>query len=133
MNLVQIIKLFCQHVLNKTLVELEPQQKEINRYMTLELCWIMTNIAHGPIEVIKEIFFDSSEGSYDQAVIPSPALQLIYSALQGSDLALQEIVLWLLCNCQCESEEISAWMLHNAQFISCLYKISSNALSLGPE
>ena len=53
--------------------------------MALELLWMMANLAHGPCKVIEEMFFDASIESYNQACIPSSALELVINTLNGTD------------------------------------------------
>jgi hypothetical protein len=45
-------------ILNRKAVGLFQIEAELNRYMTLEISWIMTNIAYGPSEIIFELLFD---------------------------------------------------------------------------
>lgn len=40
-------------ILNKTHVATDHHNKELCRYMALEVSWIMANIAHGPVEAIE--------------------------------------------------------------------------------
>ena len=52
--------------------------------MELETCWIMTNIACGPEEVTKELFYQETTGSGKQL----PVLQMVRKFLE-SDVSAQ--------------------------------------------
>ena len=58
-------------------------QKEINWYTLLEVSWIMANVAHGPIEIMEQLFFDVE----NEITRPSAALQIVLKGLQGNDKA----------------------------------------------
>lgn len=45
-------------ILLKNAMSLQQVDADINRYMTLEISWIMANIAYGPAEMIFELLFD---------------------------------------------------------------------------
>ena len=52
-------------------------QKEINWYTLLEVSWIMANVAHGPIEIMEQLFFDVES----EMTRPSAALQIVLKGL----------------------------------------------------
>jgi hypothetical protein len=59
------LKQFCEIILLKNAITLKQTNPEINRYMTLEISWLMANIAYGPAEIIFELFFDLNQQTYN--------------------------------------------------------------------
>ena len=57
-NVINFVKHFCQMILNRKAVGLYQVEADLNRYMTLEICWIIANLLHGPAEIILDLLFD---------------------------------------------------------------------------
>ena len=95
----------------------------MTRYLALEQLWIMTNVAHGPYDLIESMLFDASAETYNHPVIPSKALALVSYALQGTDQVMHEIVLWMIGNCSAESQKISSFMYHSAKILAYIQNI----------
>ena len=55
-NLVAFIKSVCKKVLSHS-----TPSSDLNRYMALEISWIMVNTAFGPKELIEDLFFDKDD------------------------------------------------------------------------
>ena len=68
LNISFVLKVCCQAILEKSQIVIDQEQAQLVRYMALEVCWVMANIAHGPIQVIEHIFFDRAEGAHDQKI-----------------------------------------------------------------
>ena len=111
-NLVAFIKSICEKVLGHS-----TPGSDLNRYMALEISWIMVNTAFGPKELIEDLFFDKDD---QQAVQASAALRLVLQAMRGNDLALNEIILWFVSNCLAESDEIGIFILNNSNLLECM-------------
>lgn len=128
LNFIALIKSVCGRVLafqattDQQLQSHLTLAREVNRYMALEVAWILTNMAMGPCDIIEALFFDRNDDS-TQIATPSVVYNLVVLSLTGSDLALQEIILWFLANCMEESVEIARFILRNAKLLDAIKRI----------
>ena len=67
-------------------------------YLTLEICWIISNTAHGPQSVLERLLSTRQ------------VLAFIKMIMESGDIAMKEIALWFISNATAESLE-SARML----------------------
>ena len=84
-NLVDFTKQISEEILAHCAESQTEQELEVARYLALEQLWIMTNVAHGPYDLIESMLFDASAETYNHPVIPSKALALVSYALQGTN------------------------------------------------
>ena len=62
---------------------LDEHNKQLYRYMVLEVSWIITNLSYGPTDLVEQLLFDEViEQNYNTTIkVPSPALMLVHQAL----------------------------------------------------
>ena len=128
-NLIGYIKHFCEMIVNKQRVADDFHNKQVSRYMALEVSWTMANISFGPVEVIEQLLFDfaidqNQSLNSERVSSPSYALRLIEGVLDGDDLAHQEIVMHLVGNCMFESVNVGLYLLKNDRLMLFINRIS---------
>ena len=88
--------------------------------MGLEICWLMTNIACGPEEITKELFYQVTEGSLTDEI---PVVTLIQRFLTSGTPAQQDTALAFVGNAIADSKEIAELLLAHLNLIEKIERL----------
>ena len=78
-------------------------------YMTLEICWLVSNIAHGPQLVLERLLSTKQ------------VLTFIKIIMDTGDITMKEIALWFISNATAESLESARMLVAEVGLIESLY------------
>ena len=71
-------------------------------------------MAYSPADLIKQLFFEADESSYDMPVMPSPAMNFLFKCLScQDDLELLEIAYYLVANACVEDSYLAEFLRQN--------------------
>ena len=87
----------------------------INYYMTLEICWLVANIANGPQEVLERLLSTKQ------------VLTFIKMIMDTGDVTMKEIALWFIGNATAESLESARMLVSEVGLIESLYILVNQA------
>ena len=86
LDLVSFVKYMCHTALSHITSTNEKTEldQQVTRFLTLEILWIMANVAHGPKTLVEDMLFEASAEYYNAQVLPSYALALAIHVLTGT-------------------------------------------------